>query len=325
MRAALAVSAAFILTATAASAEPVVRQMSDLKITATIPVGKRADWVAISPTSVWIGSKEPNAVSEIDPATNRVAATVVLPGVPCAGLAINGDSLWVPLCGPVPLLAEVDLKKRSLARLLIVGPPAGEGGIAVGAGSLWLVKDKLGSLVRIDPVSGAIRATIAIPPGSYNPVFAKGRIFVTRFDGAEVTIVDTATSKIVGQVPTGAHPRFLTAGAGAVWALSQQDGTLSRIDAAGEKPAVTLPLQIPGAGGDVAYGAGRVWTTLMKTPLTAVDAGTSKILCQWKGPGGDSLGVGHGAVWLTNLDDGTVSRINLSDLPAECGGADPKP
>jgi DNA-binding beta-propeller fold protein YncE len=326
-QAALMIGTAAFLGTTAGAAtpahEPVIRQMSELKIAATIPVGKRADWVAFTPTSLWIGSKDPNAVSEIDPNTNRVTATVLLPGVPCAGLAIDGDSLWVPLCGPTPQLAQVDLKQRSIARILNFGPPAGEGGITVGAGSIWLVTDKAGSLARVDPVSGAITQTIALPAGSYNPVFSDGRIFVTRFDGAEVTIVDAATAKIIGQVPVGGHPRFMTAGAGAVWALSQQDGTLSRIDVAGKQPVLTLPLQIPGFGGDIAYGGGRVWTTLMKTPLTAVDAATSTILCQWKGPGGDSLGVGHGAVWLTNLAEGTVSRINFSDLPEDCGAKHP--
>ena len=318
-RLALTASVALGLTA-AASAEPVIRPMSELKIAATIPIGKGADWVAISPTAVWIGSKQPNAVSEIDPVTNAVTAQVLLPGVPCAGLTIDGGSLWAPLCGPVPLLAEVDLKKKALVRLVIVGPPAGEGGITAGAGSIWMIKDKAGSLVRIDPASGGTRQTITVPAGSYNPVFADGRIFVTRFEGSEVTVVDVASGKVTGQFPVGSKPRFMTAGAGAVWALSQGDGTLARIDASGKQPATTIPLNIPGAGGDITFADGRVWTTLMETPLSVVDAATSNILCQWKGPGGDSLGVGHGAVWLTNLKEGTVSRINLSDLPTDCGG-----
>jgi len=42
------------------------------------------------------------------------------------------------------------------------------------------------------------------------------------------------------------------------------------------------------------------------------------VLCQWEGPGGDSLGVGFGSVWLTDYHGGTLSRIALSDLPKEC-------
>jgi streptogramin lyase len=293
------------------------RPMSELKVSATIKVGKVVDWVAITSEGVWVGTKKPNTVEHIDPNTNQVTR-VDLPGDPCAGLASDSVSLWVPLCGRVPRLAKVDLKTRSLARMFEVGPAAPEGGIAIGAGAVWLITDKQGSLARIDPASGAILKTLHVPPGSFNPIFSDGRIWVTRFGGSELTSVDAVTGEVVGHFATGPHPRFLTAGAGAVWALSQGDGSLSRIDIKGKQPVLGLQLHIPGEGGDITYADGRVWTTLIKTPLTVVDAARSIVLCQWKGAGGDALGVGYGAVWLTNLSSGTVSRIALSDLPEDC-------
>ncbi len=157
-----------------------------------------------------------------------------------------------------------------------------------------------------------------MPAGSYNPVFSEGRVWVSRADGSELTVVDAKTTKVVDHIPTGQHPRFLTAGAGAVWTFNQGDGSLSRIDIAGHRPVDTVQLQTPGPGGDIAYADGRVWTTMMKTPLTAVDADRSVILCRWKGAGGDAVGVGLGAIWLTDLSAGTVLRIALSDLPKEC-------
>ena len=244
--------------------------------------------------------------------------TVELPGRPCAGLAADADSLWVPLCGPVPQLAKIDLKTRSLARVFPVGPAGPEGGVAVGAGSVWLVTDKAGSLARIDPASGSIVQTVTLPAGSYNPVFSDGLVWVTRVDGAELTVVDPGTGAVSGHVAVGQHPRFTTAGGGAVWTLNQLDGSLSRIDAAGRAAAPALPLGTPGPGGDITFADGRVWTTMMKTPLTAIDARTDAILCQWTGEGGDSLGIGHGSIWLTNLRAGTVSRILLKDVPADC-------
>ncbi len=55
------------------------RSMSSLRIAATIPIGKTADWVAVASDGVWIGSTGPFAVSEIDPNTNRITR-VELPG-----------------------------------------------------------------------------------------------------------------------------------------------------------------------------------------------------------------------------------------------------
>jgi virginiamycin B lyase len=307
-----------------AAAKPVdpalIHPMSELKVTATIPIAKAADWVRITPTSVWIGSKGPFAVNEIDPKTNHVT-TVAMPGDPCAGLAADADNLWVPMCGAAPKLAKVDLKKKTVTAIYDIGPGAAEGGIAVGAGAVWLITDKQGTLARIDPATGAVVGKVQLPAGSYNPVFSEGRVWVSRADGAELTVVDAKTLAIVDHVSIGPHPRFLTAGAGAVWTLNQGDGSLSRIDVAGKRPVDTLQLRTPGAGGDIAYADGRVWTTMMKTPLTAIDAGRSVILCQWKGAGGDAIGVGHGSIWLTDLRAGTVMRIALSDVPKACSPA----
>jgi virginiamycin B lyase len=295
--------------------------MSDLKIAATIPIGKTADWVAVTSEGVWIGSTGPDAVSEIDPHTNRTTR-VPLPGEPCAGLAVDTDSLWVPLCGTKrtqPRLAKVDLKTHALTRVFDVGPAGPEGGIAIGAGSVWMITDEQGSLRRIDPTSGSILQTVHVPAGSYNPHFIDGHIWVTHVAGAQATSVDANTGEIVAHRATGRHPRFLTAGAGAVWTLNQKSGTISRIDLAGGQP-LTVPLHTPGTGGDITYAEGRIWSTAMpsKVPLSIVDAEKSIVLCQWKGDGGDSIGYGFGAIWLTDYHAGTVSRIELNDLPGEC-------
>lgn len=300
-----------------ARSQPVVRPMSELVIEATIKVGTTADWVTITAGKVWVGSTGPNAVHEIDPKTNTVFS-IELPGRPCAGLSSDRHSIWIPLCGPTPQLAKVDQKTRKLSDVFTVGPPAGEGSLAIGAGSLWLVTDKQGSLARIDPGTGKVLHVIRLPAGSYNPVFSKGMVWVTHVDGRDVSVVDPRTNAVVSTITVGPNPRFTTTGAGAVWTLNQGDGTLTRIDAKRREAAPPQALDTPGHGGDVAFYEDRVWTTMMKTPLTASDAGTGKPLCQWHGEGGDSLGVGHGAVWLTNLRSGTVSRIALAKLPAEC-------
>jgi len=295
-----------------------VRPMSELKIAATISTGgKVSDWVAVTSQGVWVGSKKPNAVNHVDPSTNQVTS-VALPGDPCAGLAADAQSLWVPLCASVPKLAKVDLKTRTLVHTFDIGPAGPEGGIAVGAGSVWMITDKHGSLQRIDPNSGSILQTVHVPPGSYNPVFSEGRIWVSRAEGSEATSVDATTGKVLNHFHTGPNPRFLTAGGGAVWTLDQGDGSLSRIDIGGRRPVLTLPLHTPGVGGDITYAAGRVWTTMVKTPLTVVDAARSVVLCQWQGAGGDAIGVGYGTIWLTNAEAGAVWRIALSDLPEDC-------
>ena len=296
------------------------RKIGELKPTATIHLGKTADWVAITPDAVWVGSTGPFAVNKIDPKTNARVATVKLGGEPCAGLATGFGSLWVPLCGKPPRLAKVDLKSSELSRIFKVGPAAAEGGVATSPDSVWLLIDKNGSLARVDPETGMVRQTIRVPAGSYNPFYADDQIWVTRADGSEVTSVDAATGALLSTTRTGPGPRFLTTGAGAVWTLNQGDGSLTRIDTRTKQATNTTALGIPGKGGDISFGGGMIWTTVWKVPLSMIDGASAALLCRWVGPGGDSLGIGHGAIWLTDYHAGTISRIELNEALARCKG-----
>jgi streptogramin lyase len=295
--------------------------MSELAPDAVIPLGKTADWVAVTSEAVWVGSTGPFAVNRIDPATRKRSASILLPGEPCAGLASDSTHLWVPLCGVETSLARIDLDTRRV-KLFEVGTVQAEGGVASGAGSVWLIVDALGTLARIDAHTGEVRRRVQVPPGSYNPYFIAGQVWVTHAAGAEVTQVDAATERIVGSAHTGPNPRFLTAAGGYVWTLNQGDGSLTRIDAR-SRASVTIPLHTPGHGGDLSAGRGFVWTTMAKMPLTGIDAGAPSLRCRWQGPGGDSLGVGFGAIWLTDYHGGTVSRIPLDRVIARCGARQP--
>ncbi len=295
-----------------------VRPIAELKVAAQIHLGRTADWVAVTPEAVWVGGTGPYAVHRIDPATNSRVALVALAGEPCAGLALGFGSLWVPLCGQSGGLAEVDLQTNRVRRTLPIRPAGPEGGIAASTDSVWLIIDAHGTLVRIDPVTGKIRQRIHVPAGSYNPLYAAGRIWVTRAEGAELTAVDAATGTVQSTSPTGPGPRFLTAGAGAVWTLNQGDGSITRIDAASAQPLESISLHTPGHGGDIGFGFGNVWTTMQKMPLSLVGAGRSARVCQWAGDGGDSLGLGLGSLWLTDYHAGNLLRIEVAEILAHC-------
>jgi virginiamycin B lyase len=315
---ALCTSPGGTLVAAHLSLPGVSRPISELHPTVVIGLGKTADWVAIAPNAVWVGSTGPDAVHRIDPNTNKLVATVELAGEPCAGLAVGLGSVWIPLCGKPSTLAKVDGTRNVVSAVFQAGPAGGEGGITTSTDSVWLVTDKEGSLARIDPDTGTVRQIVRVPAGSYNPRFSDGRVWVTRADGAEITAVDASSGAVLGTTKTGPGPRFLTSGAGSIWTFNQGDGSLTRIDVHSRQVTQTIPLGTPGHGGDIAYGAGMIWTTMPKVPLSAVNTVDSKLLCQWVGPGGDSLGIGHDALWLTDYHGGTVSRLELQDALTHC-------
>src|SRR5262249_24116726 len=137
-------------------------------------------------------------------------------------------------------------------------------------------------------------------------------------EGEEITAIDATSGTLLGATKTGPGPRFLTSEAGSIWTLNQGDGSLTRIDASSREVLGTLALGTPGHGGDIAFGGGLIGTTMPNAPLSVVDGTHSKLLCQWVGPGGDSLGVGFGAIWLTDYHGGTVSRLELQDAVNRC-------
>jgi streptogramin lyase len=315
-------SSAFLLlfmnTAAPSQADELApRSIAELTPSATLSLGKTADWVAITADAVWVGSTGPFAVHRIDPKSNRVVASVALAGAPCAGLAVGFHSLWIPLCTAVPSLAKVDLAANRLSATFDIGAAAAEAGVTVDEKGVWLVTDKNGTLVRIDPVSGKVRETVHIAAGSYNPHYSAGIVWVSQAEGSRLTAVDTASLQVSATISTGPNPRFLTTGGGAIWTLNQGDGTVTRVDAHTQLTR-TIALHTPGRGGDIQFGAGLVWSTMPKMPLSVIDAKSSRLMCQWAGPGGDSLGLGFSAIWLTDYDGGTVSRIPIGEALEKC-------
>lgn len=294
------------------------RPVADLFPAPTIKLGDKADWVSITDDAVWIGTVGPDAVQKLDPNTGGVTKIVALPGKPLAGLALGFGALWAPLCCDAPSIARIDLAKDALTGAFPVPFVSPESGVTTGAGSVWLVIDDSGTLARIDPETGAIQQRIRTAPHSYNPLFHDGVVWLTQAGGACVRGIDPATNTIVAELETGPGPRFIGAGNGSIWTLNQGDGSLTRIDARHRKVLSTEALETPGLGGDIAIAAGMVWTSVRDVPLSATDAKTGALVRQWVGTGGDSLGVGHGAIWLIYCRGGEVSRIDLETALAQC-------
>jgi len=300
----------------------VKREIATLTPAAVFPVPGTPDWQVITEDAVWVSNAPKNTVHRLDPKTNQVAATIEVGKRPCSGLAAAFGSIWVPVCGDRPNvengakpgLARVDAKTNQVTATIPVGIANSEGGVAAGPDSVWLVTDIKGVLSRIDPATNSVAAEIEVAPGSVACVYAEGAVWVSSPEKSVVTRVDPKTNKATDTIPVGPGPRFITAGAGAVWTLNQGDGTVSRVDVKSRKLAVNIEVGIPGTGGELAFGNGHVWATVFQIPLSEIDPATNAVVKQWVGAGGDSVRVGHGSVWLSNLREQNVWRIDLKSL-----------
>jgi virginiamycin B lyase len=284
-------------------------EMTELVPLTTFRVEGRPDWMAVTQSAVWVASSNVNHVVRLDAKTNRPGKIVTV-AQPCAGLAVGFGSLWIPSCGDHKVV-RVDAATGKLQAKVAAGPADDEGGIAVGAGSVWLVTSKEGDLVRIDPATNAVKVHVRIPAGSFNPVFANGFLWITSNANNTLVRVDPGTNRVNGESTVGPRPRFLTAGAGSLWVLNQGDGTIARIDSSNGKRTALIAAGIPGEGGEITFGAGAVWATVIGYPITRIAPETNTVVGQWHGSGGDSIRIGHGSLWLTDLKGAKVWRLPL--------------
>jgi virginiamycin B lyase len=289
------------------------RDMAALPLVATFGVKGHPDWLAVTDDAVWVASSNVNHVVRLDAVTNE-PGTIITISQPCSGMATGFGSLWIPSCGGHSLV-RADIKTGEIQATISAGPADSEGGIATGAGSVWLVTSKAGELDRIDPATNSVVAKIAIPAGSYHPIFANDSIWVSSNQGNALVRVNPATNTVTSSTPIGPMPRFLTVGAASIWVLNQGDGSISRVDAASGKLIATILAGIPGFGGEIAFGADAVWATVFKFPITRIDPGTNTVVQQWHGAGGDSIRYGHGSLWLTSYSGEKVWRLDLPPKP----------
>lgn len=307
----VALTAYAALSAYAANGMQPRPTISDLPRT-TIVIRGAPDWMTSGSNALWIANITLKEVERVNPATNTVSSRIKLPGIPCSGIAYGFGSVWVPICGPKGAgssLVRIDSATNRVKATLPITPANSEGAITTSPDSVWLATAD-GILSRIDPATGSVRQKIRVARGSQNPVYAGRAIWITSGAANLLTAFDAESGRRIAIIPIASKPHFITAGGGAVWTIGQADGSITKVDLQSKRVVARIRANIRGFGGDITFGAGSAWATLVGTPLTNVDAATNTVVKQWYGPGGDAICFGNGSVWLANYNGGIVWRIN---------------
>ncbi len=193
---------------------------------------------------VWVGFADVNQVARIDPATRRVKLIRAGDGV--SAFTTDGKSVYV-LSHRDNALVRIDPRtgRAKTVRIGIVpsfdskGDPAGATEhVAYLNGSFWITGRGLGVL-RVDPNSGVVQATIPIGPAGFDIVAAQGRIVAlaatekgaARGDPivAGVQTIDPSTNAVVSTVTARAtlYAGGLAAAGGHVWIADVVGGLVS--------------------------------------------------------------------------------------------------
>jgi hypothetical protein len=211
--------------------------------------------------NTWMGS-----VARYDAASGQRLDSLS-PELACA-LASGDGVVWAAGCPYVDRLSTDARPLRLLHHVYLPYQPPYTASItrvqfremAIGAGSLWVLGDALDRRVwRLDPRSGAIQATIALPFPPRSVVVAGGAAWITDALDDTVVPIDARSNRVLSPVRVGRGAAGVTATPGAVWVASAIDGNVSRIDIRTRR--VVAIVHVGGSPSEIDAGPDGVWVT----------------------------------------------------------------
>ena len=293
--------------------------------------------------SAGLGCSGPGTAPSPSPQHGRTVT--IQTGVNPAGIAVGNGFAWVANSGEGTVW-KVDLASDKVVGKIAVGDPGALEGcethnihqtphgdfrirncdlpkaVAVSRGAVWAGKGDTKSLVRIDPTTDRVVATIPVGVEPWYIAASDAAVWVTDWRANTVVRVDPATDHVVATIPgLEAGPTGLAIAPGAVWVASSRGNALTRIDSATNQIAATLatdPTPVP-----VAYAYGSIWvrnefkegngTVQRVDPTSGHVTATIPVGPPAGRDGLDSLGALDGGLWVAGLQlekiDPTTNRV----------------
>jgi virginiamycin B lyase len=241
--------------------------------------------------------------------------------------AADGKSLWVH--EPTSMM-RVDLKTSAVTGQVPLNW-MDYGYVTTGAGAVWQTDYENNVVVRIDPVTLKVVASIPVGLQPLGVAVTVGSVWVADEHSEAVTRIDPATNKVVATIPIGAAgaagPQIMTAGPGGVWVGVPNMREVVRIDAASNRVGLSVPLD-----GAVASDGTEVWIGVAEGPnglaqVVRVDPDSGKVITAVDLDATDIsyLAMGLGSVWalagggLFRIDTATGRVVGHLDLQGEGG------
>jgi YVTN family beta-propeller protein len=273
----------------------------------TVRLEGSADFLEVVGDSLWVTNEPRNRVHRLDARTGAEQAQVEV-AAPCGAMTVATGGLWVASLANQGLV-RVDLATNAAGPPLRTGlaDPAGELSLAATPEGVWLTTSDAGVVSLVDPASREVVAQVPVKPRSYALAAGFGSVWVANTgqvgEAGSVQRLDPKGRRVVAEIATGPQPRFLAVGEGAVWTLNQGDGTVTRIDPATDRAFATIPVGVPGTGGDIATGHGFVWVRANRVLLSVIDVRTNAVVARY-GPraGSGAVRAAADGVWVSAHD-----------------------
>jgi YVTN family beta-propeller protein len=225
-----------------------------------------------------------------------------------AGVALTSDGAGTRSTIVADGAGPVDPATGHVAASVPVG--SAPGGIAAGAGSIWVTNGADGTVTRIDPNGSHVEQTLVVGSLPAGIGYGAKAVWVANALDGSVSRIDPQANQVVQTISVGGRPIALAAGLGAVWVADADGATVVALDPGSGVPRRFLRLE--DAAGGVAVGFGALWVTEPRAhKLVKIDPVSGETLAEiGVGAGAGPVAVGHEAVWVVNTLDGTLSRVD---------------
>ena len=300
------------------------------RLEAEIAVEGSPDWPLIAFDSVWVVAPDKPLVDEtatpnlvrINPATDQVAATIVLPDRLCQGFTASEEAIWA--CS-ADALVRVDPATNEITDTV---PFEGTGAIsgyrpAVGGGYLWFLSS--GSFVANTLVvfdEGAKSSRIYVQWGTIGGLaYAFDSLWFTVPGEGSVARFDPVTEETEVVTTELPNPLGIVAGPDSLWVslhganddtAAAGDTQLVRIDPdSGEVTAEFAVGGSPLSGVEAWAGDDAVYVRSTTPWMVTIHPATNEIVETITGgePVQGPLAVGFDSIWTVNLEHDNVFRL----------------
>lgn len=269
--------------------------VDDIPVEAPVAIPGGSQIAYAPPHRVWVKSQQSQVISIVDTMTNQNIQTVggfggsgtVLAG---SGIAYGFGKVWVT--GSNNTVSTVDPSSGVVGSA--IKTPSGPTLVATGFGRVWVLTERAGQVIAIDPHTRTMVLTLKVLGTSVGIAVGEGAVWVSEIGGTlsridprsgAITEIDLGTTETVNGIQITAEPGVIfgdAIGFGSIWVSDLGDGLVIRVDPATlrviDRISVGLSSSDLHSFSAVAAGDGSMWVTnpVSKT-VVRIDPSTNKV------------------------------------------------
>jgi len=238
-------------------------------VLAVISVPDPASVLAAGAGAIWLTSFPGDSLTRIDPTTNTATGTASLAptGLGPVGLTVYDGSVWVAnhQGNPTGSVAKIDPATMSILDVIPIGDLsfAGPNWLAAGAGSIWTDVPNINAVVRIDPTTDTVLATIPDKGVCGALAASDTAVWVAGGGGPGcrpgITRIDPNSNSVTSMLNAGGQTNSLALDDNTLWYGTSISNFLGRIET--DSSTIVGQLKLPGAAFGLTAAYGYVWAT----------------------------------------------------------------